>query len=276
MSTTGNVAAIKNGQTATLYADDVNEKNMVYFKNTSGASRTSGQVVVLDPASTESFKTTTTLADPTVLGVIPQIDDVNRSAATQTIIANASGYVQFAGKICAVNMSGTTTKGQFLIASATAGNADPVSAWQRGVFGVATSACTGAGTVSAILFPAAGGNAFLDSEGAPANISTTSAVGSSVYGTRRDHVHGNGLGTGVNLLGSSTASQFIKVGTVSTNGSGDGTVTYPVAFPTATDCVVVTACVSAAAAATAYNASASGFSVKGPNSVTLYWLAVGH
>ncbi len=151
MSEVGNVAALVDGQTH--HAFMWNEKNMVYAVNKSGGARTSGEVVIRDTGNADGFTRTTTVGDIKVLGVIPQIDDVNGLAGTQTIPDNGSGFVQTLGNIDAVQVTAATAIGQYLIASATAGKADPTSVYRSGVFAIATSASAGAGTVSALLIP---------------------------------------------------------------------------------------------------------------------------
>ncbi len=152
MSTQGNVAELIDGETH--HAHMWNEKNMHYWTNKSGGSLTSGDVVVQDTTTTEAFKTTTSQGDVKVAGVIPQKDDVNGTAADQTIADNASGMIQFIGDIARVNVDGATAIWDYLVASATAEKAHSVGAtWQPGVFARATSASAGPGTVSAWLFP---------------------------------------------------------------------------------------------------------------------------
>lgn len=155
MSTPGNVAELVDGETH--HAHMWNEKNMHYWTNKSGASLSSGDVVVQDTTNAKAFKTTSSLGDIRVAGVIPQKDDVNGSAADQTIAENAAGMVQFIGDVAKVNVDGATAIGDYLVASATTKKAHSVgTTWQPGVFARATSACAGPGTVSAWLFPVHG------------------------------------------------------------------------------------------------------------------------
>lgn len=152
--TVTNQAAIVNAQTATLFADDINYKNMVKPTNQSGGDLATGAVVVVDSANDNAFKTSTTVDDQTVLGVIPQIDDVNRAAGTQTIANNAAGYVQFAGYVATLNVQGNVTRGHYLRCSTTAGRAEDAGATPtKGSFAIAVTAYAGggAGTVSATL-----------------------------------------------------------------------------------------------------------------------------
>lgn len=152
MSIQGNVAAVVDGETHHGYM--WNEKNMLYLANTSGGSLASGAVVVADAASDNAFKTTTTQDDQSVLGVIPQIDNVSGTAGTQTIANAASGYVQFASYITTVNVQGNVTRGHYLRTSATAGRAEDAGATPtKGSFAIATTGYAGgaAGTVSVVM-----------------------------------------------------------------------------------------------------------------------------
>ncbi len=152
MTTQGNVAELIDGETH--HAHMWNEKNMHYWTNKSGSSVTSGDVVIQDTTNAEAFKTTSSQGDVKVAGVIPQKDDVNGTAADQTIADNTAGMVQFVGDISKVNVDGATAIGDCLVASATAKKAHSVgAAWQPGVFARATSSSAGPGTVSAWLFP---------------------------------------------------------------------------------------------------------------------------
>ena len=101
MGTQGNVPALVDGEPRHAWQE--NEKNMVYFVNKSGGALATGAVVTRDITNAEAFKTTITVANTKVLGVIPQIDNTSGNAQTQTIANNASGYVQTAGKIAAQN-----------------------------------------------------------------------------------------------------------------------------------------------------------------------------
>lgn len=202
MSLISNVGAIINGILRNAWTE--NARNMLYWKNKSAGTLTSGAVVIQSTGTAKAFTTTTTEADPGVVGVIPQIDtDPGNHVGTladQSIAANALGWVQFVGDIATVNVVGAVSIGDFLAASTTAGRAKSMgTVWQRGVFARATSAAAGPGngTVSAALFPTDAG-AYNDAEGNPAAIGAV-ADGTSLYPARRDHVHA--ITTSENVLG---------------------------------------------------------------------------
>ncbi len=153
MSIQGNVAELVDGETH--HAWMWNDKNMLYWTNKSGVDVASGAVVIRHDAIGSAFNVTTTEGATSVAGVIPQKDDVNGVAADQAIANDAAGTVQFAGAISKVRVTGPVNVGAYLVTATDAGRAKGVSAYQPGVFGVATSAAgPGAGAVSAILFPA--------------------------------------------------------------------------------------------------------------------------
>lgn len=151
MSLIDNVVALINGQTR--YAWHVNAKDMLYWINKSGGDLVSGDVVVQDTSYDKAFKSTTTVGDLTVVGVIPQIDDVDGNAGTQTIAHNGYGWIQTEGDIATVTVDGATNVGDYLIASGTAKKATPVGYPARGAFAIATTLSLGAGTVKARLIP---------------------------------------------------------------------------------------------------------------------------
>ena len=107
--------------------------------NKSGAERSAGEVVIQDTGNDSAFTTTTTEADEKVIGVV-----------VETIANDASGLVQRAGA-CTVNVDGATARGNWLVASTTAGKATPKATFQQGTFAVALTASAGAGTVTALL-----------------------------------------------------------------------------------------------------------------------------
>lgn len=154
MSIQGNVAVMSDG--GTHHGWVWNEKNMVYRQNKSGGNLVTGDVVIDDTTNAKGMTITTTPGNARILGIVPQVEAADGTVADQAIAANGWGYVQFTGDVAKVSVDGATAIGNFLIASATAKKAMPLAAWQTGVFGVATSASAGAGTVSARLLPSNG------------------------------------------------------------------------------------------------------------------------
>jgi len=111
--------------------------------NKSGSDQVAGTVVIHDADNDSSFKTTTTLRDRRVIGVL-----------SEDIVSNASGKVAVAGKIVTVKVQGNVTRGQWLIASATEGRAQQDGYTRTpGVIGMALTSYAGggAGTVSALI-----------------------------------------------------------------------------------------------------------------------------
>lgn len=98
--------------------------------NKSGGQVIAGDVVVADTTTAESFKTSTTLGDTTVIGV-----------AAETIAADASGVVLYGG-IQDVLITGSATLGQFLRQSTTAKKAEATAAKGAGSFGLVLEAGT--------------------------------------------------------------------------------------------------------------------------------------
>ncbi len=266
MSNQGNVAELIDGETHHAYM--WNEKNMHYYTNNSGGSVTSGDVVVLDTSGAERFKTSTTPGDVAVLGVIPQKDDVNGTAADQTIANGAAGAVQFAGDVAKINVDAATAIGNYLIASGTAKKAHPVAAWQVGVFAVATSASAGAGTVSAKLFPALNVvHAGLADKGTNAH----AAIDTHLAATAAAH----GLPASVNFFGNRTAAgAFVQYGYVASISDG-GVVNFPFAFPTACD-VVFLAPISNVLTIGPESLDTGHFHVRCTGAGAIYWIAIGH
>jgi len=123
------------------------------YTNKSGAQRVVGEVVVIDSSNDASFTTTTTAGLTTVLGIVGE-----------TIENNAVGKVYTGGYIATVNVVASTTRGEFLKTSTTAGKVTATAAVEVGSFAVALS--SGSGSVAAMVFgvlglnylPLAGGN----------------------------------------------------------------------------------------------------------------------
>lgn len=113
------------------------------LSNTSGASRSAGDVVAQDTATANSFTTTTTQGDMRAVFVV----------VDSSIASTAAGYVAGYG-IATVNVQGNVALGRYLRTSTTAGRAEDAGAdVVAGVFGRALTAFTGSsGTVTALLF----------------------------------------------------------------------------------------------------------------------------
>lgn len=115
-----------------------------YLVNNSGVLVDEGSVCVFDASVDNGFKRTTLAGDPSVIGVV----------VSPSIAAGASGYLSTFG-LHTVKVSGNVVRGNWLIASDTAGYAKDSGSTQRpafGAIGVAMTAFTGAtGTVTARL-----------------------------------------------------------------------------------------------------------------------------
>lgn len=119
-------------------------RSLDYLLNNSGVTVDEGSVCVFDSSADSAFKRTTLAGDPSVIGVVVSL----------SILAGASGYLATQG-LHTVKVTGNVTRGNWLIASATAGYAKDSGTSQRpstGAIGMATTAFTGAtGTVTARL-----------------------------------------------------------------------------------------------------------------------------
>ena len=113
--------------------------------NKSGATVAANSVVVVDTTADSAFTTTTTASVSKVAGV-----------TQASIIANASGIVKQFG-VSSVLVTGTTSRGDWLTTSTTAGRAVAVTQTTppEGAFALALSATVGAGTVTALLLSVA-------------------------------------------------------------------------------------------------------------------------
>ena len=109
--------------------------------NRTGSQVDPGRVVVIDTANLESYKNTTTLRDPTFLGVV----------FVQTP-SGSQGFVTFGGYAPLINVDGTTSIGNYLTTSNQSGKARAVTAGSTpGIFGMALS--SGSPQVSGVIFP---------------------------------------------------------------------------------------------------------------------------
>lgn len=115
----------------------------VDMTNKSGTDQVAGTVVINDYTNNTAFTTTTTEGDRRVLGVL-----------SEDITNNATGSVGVGGKIQTVRVTGNVLRGQWLIASSTAGRAK-ASGYTRppGAIGMAMTEYTGGstGTVTALI-----------------------------------------------------------------------------------------------------------------------------
>ena len=109
--------------------------------NRTGGLSSAGQVIIADPANAESYKLTTTLRDPTFLGIV-----------FQAAPSGSQGFVTFGGYAPLINVDGTTAIGNYLTTSNQSGKARAVTAGSTpGIFGMALS--SGSPQVSGIIFP---------------------------------------------------------------------------------------------------------------------------
>lgn len=135
--------------------------------NQSGGALAAGDVVVVDGSNDNSVTTTTSQADTGVIGV-----------SAEAIGSGATGRISTRG-VVTVNVQGNVTRGNFLHTSTTAKRAeDAGTAKSSATFGVALTAYTGggAGTVTALIFPAGTGNQI------PANVVLYTSDGSAPTG----------------------------------------------------------------------------------------------
>lgn len=162
--------------------------------NKSGATVAANSVVIVDTTTDSSFTTTVSAGNSKVVGV------------TQASIVNgAAGIVKQYG-VTSVLVTGTTTRGDFLTTSTTAGQALPVTGGTppAGAFAIALSACTGAGTVTALLITAAVQNAVW-AKGADIVSATALQLGSSGAG-QYFHVTGT---TTITSFSTRTAGEYM-------------------------------------------------------------------
>ena len=111
--------------------------------NKSGSNQVAGTVVIFDADNDSSFKTTTTLQDRRVVGVLAE--DINN---------NTAGDVYIGATKATVKVQGNVSRGQWLIASATAGRAQAGGYTKPlGSIGIALTSYAGggAGTVIALI-----------------------------------------------------------------------------------------------------------------------------
>ena len=108
------------------------------LNNKSGIARVTGTVVVLDGSNDKAFTTTTTVADPLVVGV-----------TAEDISANTDGQVKTLGRNT-VLVQGNVARGEWLVASATAGRAQAAGTTRpaSGAIGIALEAYAGGGAGS--------------------------------------------------------------------------------------------------------------------------------
>lgn len=108
------------------------------LNNKSGTALVTGTVVILDGSNDSAFITTTTVADPMVIGV-----------TAEDISANADGQVKILGRNT-VLVQGNVARGEWLVASATAGRAQAAGTTRpaAGAIGIALEAYAGGGAGS--------------------------------------------------------------------------------------------------------------------------------
>lgn len=119
------------------------------FINNTGGALEDGDVVVLDPTGTRLINTTTTPADILVIGVVRDLNTAGPFAAA------AETPVMLLGNNATVKVTGAVAAGDYLQASASAGEAESAGATpDDGVFAIAETAFAGpgSGTVSAFIY----------------------------------------------------------------------------------------------------------------------------
>lgn len=112
------------------------------FTNRSGASVAAGDLLILDTANARSVKTTTTANSTLVFGVA-----ASSANDLADVIVITEGYVP------TMKVTGSTSIGQYLYTSTTAGKAAPSSTVASGIFAIALT--SGATTISAQIGGAA-------------------------------------------------------------------------------------------------------------------------
>ena len=114
---------------------------VIKLTNKSGAERSAGDVVIQDTATDNAYKTTTTQGDKKQVYVV-----------RETTADNAEGHVQRSGRV-QLQVTGATTRGNYIRTSTTAGKAeDAGAAIVNGVFGRVLEAVGGAGLCWVELF----------------------------------------------------------------------------------------------------------------------------
>lgn len=129
-------------------ASDASGPEIAWLTNKSGATRVIGEVVVVETTTTnQAFKTTTIARDQAVIGVIADVE----------IITEAIGRVMTHG-VGLVWADAAVTRGQWLVASTTAGQATPKTNREIGSFALALQTTSASGLVMALVMtpPVAG------------------------------------------------------------------------------------------------------------------------
>lgn len=211
-----------NAETAQTAAEAAEAAIVPQLTNKSGAGLVLGDVVIADAANDDSVTTTTTQADPLVVGV-----------AAATIANNGTGDIRNAGVID-VNIKGTVVRGHFIRAAAFVKQAeDAGTTVVDGVFGIALAGGTDE-LVSCLVFnptQAADGQlsaddlaAIEDAPGTPSASNTFLAANEipiskgAVTNQRIIHgrIDGNGTiltGTGFTVSGPTLSQYDITAGT---------------------------------------------------------------
>lgn len=112
-----------------------------FLTNRSGATRSVGDVVIIDSDNATSYVTTTSEGS-TALPCIVLESTTNLSV----------GLVLLAGYVTSMAVTGATSIGNYLRTSTTAGSAISGSTFISGVFAIALTSTAGSGTVEAICF----------------------------------------------------------------------------------------------------------------------------
>jgi hypothetical protein len=162
----------------TTILDIQGRRTIGYLTNKSGGSVAKGDVVVIDSANDEAFKTSTAGAEVVGVGVV--IED-------NGIANNAQGRVAFQGYVALVNVNASVTRGNFGKTHTVAKQATDAGASR--VLGVFCQFLTGGTTPAGMLFgqpdgvTGAGGL----TGGTPAlTLGTSNAAGAAATGIRTD------------------------------------------------------------------------------------------
>lgn len=151
------------GSRLTVHPSYVHAMSMAPLTNKSGGSVVTGDVLVLDESTAESFKTTTTQGDLSPVFVVPYDLDFDGLEVSKTIAVDEIGYVWTPGSpyVSVINCDTTAVAiGDYLVTSSTAKkahgsgiNVDDTQPVPVGAFAIAFTAKAGGsnGTVKAML-----------------------------------------------------------------------------------------------------------------------------
>lgn len=193
------------------------------FTNKSGATATLGQVVIIDTATNEGFKYTSTAGDTKWRGIV-----------AESIANNASGVLVSRGYWPNITIEVSAARGNFLKTSTATGKADPTAAvTDAGVFGMVTT--QGTASAGAFLYGYANGGASSASAASQAEMEAgTNTTNPVVPGRTQNHpgvakAWCNFNGTGTPAMNAS----YNMDSSITDNGTGDYTVAFTTDFSSA-------------------------------------------